>query len=96
MNIKYNNQKKITSLSHQGIVITESSNNFEINSGSVNSNNIDNSKKISLINILSTIEMLSSLFQLIKGTHIYQVLYDNISMDRVLYVVNTVFNPLNN
>lgn len=92
MNIKWNNQKKITSFSQQGIVIDESSKNFEFNTGNVN----NNSKNFSLINILSTIEMLSSLFVLIKGTHIYQVLHDNISMDRVLYVVNTVFNPLNN
>lgn len=90
MNIKWNSQKKITSFSNQGIVIKESSKNFEFSTANAN----NNSKKFSLINSLSTIEMLSSLFQLIKGTHFYQVLYDNISMDKVLYVVNTVFNPL--
>ncbi|KYH03918.1 hypothetical protein A1704_19295 [Chryseobacterium cucumeris] len=92
MNIKYNTQKKITSLSHQGIVIEESLKNFEFSTANAN----NNSKKISLINILSTIEKLSSLFLLVKGSHIYQVLYNNVSIDKVLYVVNTVLNPLNN
>lgn len=92
MKIKFNKQSKITSISHQGTVIKESSTNFEFSTGNAN----NNSKSFSLINILSTIEMLSSLFLLIKGTHFYQVLYDNISMDRVLYVVNTVLNPLFN
>jgi hypothetical protein len=92
MNIKWNSQKKITSFSQQGIVIEEFSKKFEFSTANAN----NNSKNFSLINILSTIEMLSSLFLLIKGTHLYQVLYDNISMDKVLYVVNTVFNPLNN
>ncbi|MCS3532073.1 hypothetical protein [Chryseobacterium sp. JUb7] len=92
MNIKWNSQKKTTSFSHQGTVITESSKNFEFSTANAN----NNSKSFSLINILSTIEMLSSLFLLIKGSPFYQVLYDNISIDKVAYVVNTVFNPLNN
>ncbi|MCI3937073.1 hypothetical protein MQX03_07670 [Chryseobacterium aahli] len=89
MQIKFNNQKKITTLSDQGIAIKESSKNFEFSTGNAN----NNSKRFSIIKTLGTIESLSSLFLLIKGTPFYQIIYQNLSIDKVSYAVNLLLNP---
>lgn len=92
MQIKFNHQKKTTSLSHQGLVIKESSMNFDFSTKSDNAE----SKSISLISILTNFESLLSLFLLFKGTPFYQVLSNNLSVENAIYAVNFLINPLNN